>query len=88
MDDALRLLQKSIHHDSGNPKAHAQRIFLLEKSRRYAEALYALEEMEEMTAKASAGEDGGEDGTGRGNDMLAKMKYFLMKKVNVGNEHM
>jgi hypothetical protein len=72
MEDAFRLLQKSINLDSSNPKAHAQRMLLFQKSGNYVEALRALQEMEVVTARDDV----------QGQQMLAKMKSFLTEKVN------
>jgi hypothetical protein len=76
LEDALRVLQKSIHLDNSNPKALAQRILLYQRAERYVEALSALEEMEGVTAEHDQ----------RGRQMLGKMKSFLREKLEPGDE--
>ena len=76
-------MQKSLDLDKSNPKAHAQRILLLQKSEQYAAALLALQEMEAVTPQeAREGEGESEGEGGRARHMLVHMKAYLLKKVN------
>lgn len=70
LPDALRLLHKSIQLDDLNPKAHAQRVFLLQKTGKHNQALSALREMEAVTASTDE----------KGLLMLKKMEKLLRKE--------